>query len=195
MDLMIDRKEFDKALRQILQGRNAQGPYVVDFTAARETLTVVATGRSVEVAIEAAEIGSVSIPIEIVAKLKKIGKTYESEQVRLRVSEGRVRMEGMSIANPEIRVRKIARRVIDIPQDARPMDVLSLRHIFTPNEIEESELCAKVLDEEAKLANALDWSARSLADYGISRDDLRVMVETRIRENAPSLRNALFQNE
>jgi hypothetical protein len=195
MDLMIDRKEFDKALRQILQGRNAQGPYVIDFTAARETLTVVATGRSVEVAIEAAEIGSVSIPIEIVAKLKKIGKTYESEQVRLRVSEGRVRMEGMSIANPEIRVRKIARRVIDIPQDARPMDVLSLRHIFTPNEIEESELCAKVLDEEAKLANALDWSARSLADYGISRDDLRVMVETRIRENAPSLRNALFQNE
>ncbi len=195
MDLMVDRKEFDKALRQILQGRNAQGTDVVDFTAARDTLTVVATGRSVEIAIEAAEIGSASLPIGVVAKLKKIGKTYDSEKVRIRVSEGRVRMEGMSIANAEIRMRKIARRVIDIPQDARPMDVLSLRHIFTHHEIEESELGAKVLDEEAKLANALDWSARGLADYGVSRQDLSRLAESRIRENVPSLRKALFPSD
>lgn len=192
MDLMIDRKELDKALRQILQGRNAEGPDVVDFTAGRESLTVVVTGRSVEVAIEAAEIGSVSIPIAVVAKLKKVGKTYESEQVRLRATEGRLRLEGMSIANEGIRMRKIARRVIDIPQDARPIDVLSLRHIFTAVEIEESELGAKVLDAEKKLADRLDCAARDLQDYGVSRNELRAQVESRIRENAPSLRKALF---
>jgi hypothetical protein len=192
MDLMIDRKEFDKALRQILQGRNVQGPDVVDFTAGRETLTVVVTGRSVEVAIEAAEIGSVSVPIAVVAKLKKVAKTYKIEQVRLRATEGRVRLEGMSIANEGIRMRKIARRVIDIPQDARPIDVLSLRHIFTAVEIEESELGAKVLDAEKKLADHLDSAAGWLEDYGISRNELRALAQGRIRENAPSLRKALF---
>jgi hypothetical protein len=192
MDLMIDRKELDKALRQILQGRDASCPDVVDFTAGRESLTIVVTGRSVEVDIEASEIGSVSVPITVVAKLKKVCKTYEKEQVRLRATEGRIRVEGMSIANAEIRMRKIARRVIDIPQDARALDVLSLRHIFTAVEIEDSELSAKVIDEEKKLADRLDSAASSLADYGISRNELRTLAVSRIRENAPSLRKALF---
>lgn len=192
MDLMVDRKELDKALRVILQGRSAQGPDVVDFTAGREALTVVVTGRSVEVAIEAAEIGSVSIPIEVVAKLKKVAKTYDNDRLRLRANEGRVRLEGMSMAHEGIRMRKIARRLIDIPEDARQMDVLSLRHIFTAVEIEDSELGGKVLDAEKNLADCLDSAARSLADYGISRKELRTLAETRVRENVASLRKALF---
>ncbi len=234
MDLMIDRKELDKALRQVLQGLNAAGPDVVDFTARRDTLTVVVTGRSVEVAIEAAEVGSISIPIEIAARLRKIGKTYENERLRLRAGEGRIRLEGMSITNPGIRMRKIARRVIDVPQDARPMDLLGLRHIFTVVEIEDSGLGARVLDAEKKLADRLDSAARSLtsrrcswlwgplaartppvqparrpalpcngtqssgqrprdlADYGISRNELRALAEARIREGAPGLRKALL---
>jgi hypothetical protein len=176
----------------ILQGRSAQGPDVVDFTAGREALTVVVTGRSVEVAIEAAEIGSVSIPIEVVAKLKKVAKTYDNDRLRLRANEGRVRLEGMSMAHEGIRMRKIARRLIDIPEDARQMDVLSLRHIFTAVEIEDSELGGKVLDAEKNLADCLDSAARSLADYGISRKELRTLAETRVRENVASLRKALF---
>jgi ribosomal protein L30/L7E len=194
MDLMIDRKEFDKALRQILQGRNAQGPDVVDFTASRESLTVVVTGRSVEVAIEAAEIGSVSVPIAVVEKLKKVGKTYESEQVRLRATEGRVRLEGMSITNEGIRMRKIARRVIDIPQDARQMDLLGLRHIFTAVEIKDSELSAKVLEAEKKMAKRLDSAAKDLEDYEISRDELRALAEGRIRDYIPILRKAVLSD-
>lgn len=193
MDFMVDRKEFDKALRLILQGRNAHGPDVVDFTASRETLAVVVTGRSVAIAIEAAEIGSVSLPIEVVAKLKRIAKTYENERLRLRAGEGRVRLEGTSISREDIHMKEIAHRVIDIPEDARPMDLLSLRQIFTFVEIEECHLSGKVLEAEKKLADALDSAADWLADYGISRDELKVMAEARIRENAPSLRKAIFQ--
>jgi hypothetical protein len=192
MDFMVDRKEFDRALRQVLQGRNAKGPDVVDLTAGRDTLILVATGTSVEIPIETAEIGSVSVPIEVAAKLKKVGKTYESERIRVRASEGRVRLEGMSIGNVGIRMRRVARRVIDIPQDARPMDVLSLRHIFTTVEIEDSELGGRVLSAEKKLADDLDFAAGRLSAYGISRNELRLIAETRIRENAPSLRKALF---
>jgi hypothetical protein len=192
MDLMVDRKELDKALRQILQGRNAQGPDVVDFTAGRETLTVVVTGRSVELDIEAAEIGSVKIPIEVAARLRKACRTYERERVRLRAAEGRILLEGMSIAHAEIRMRRVARRAIDIPPDAHPMDILSLRHVFTAAEIEDSELGTKVRGAEKKLAARLDSAAKNLADYAISRNDLGALVASRIRENVPILRKALF---
>jgi hypothetical protein len=192
MDLMIDRKELDNALQQILQGRNAQGPEVVDFTADRESLTVVVTGRSVEVDIEVTETGSVSVPIAVIAKLMKVCKTYEKEQVRLRATKGQVRLEGMSIANKGIRMRKIARRVIDIPQDARPMDLLGLPHIFTAIEIKDSELSAKVLQAEKKMAKRLDSASKDLADYEISRDELHALVESRIRDYIPSLRKAVL---
>ena len=96
------------------------------------------------------------------------------------------------MAHEGIRMRKIARRLIYIPEDARQMDVLSLRHIFTAVEIEDSELGGKVLDAEKNLADCLDSAARSLADYGISRKELRTLAETRVRENVASLRKALF---
>ena len=192
MDLTVDRKELDKALRQILQGRNAAGPEVVDFTAGREALAIVVTGRSVEIAIETTEIGSVSVPIEMVAKLKEVAKTYKKDRLRLRASEGRVRVEGMSIAHEGIRTRKIAGRVIDIPQDARPMDVLALKHICSPEEVAESELVGKVPEEEKRLADCLDDAAKTLRNYGVNRNELRALVETHVLEYAPSLRKALF---
>lgn len=192
MDLMFDRKEFDKALQQILQGRNASGPDVVDFTATQETLTVVVTGRSVEIPIEAQEIGSVRVPIAVVAKLKMTAKTYkEKERLLLHASKGQIRLEGMTIKNEGIQLRKVARRAIDIPQDASQIDILALPRVRSAAEIEESELGGKVRAAEKKLKSRLDSAAKSLAEYGISRDHLHAMVEAQIRENALSLRKAL----
>ncbi len=192
MDLMVDRKNLQKALRQILLGRNVNGSDAVDFTADRESLKLVATGTSVEIAIEAAEIGSVSIPISVVAKLKKLAATYEIDDIRLRASDGKVRIEGMSVGHEDIRVRKIANRLIDIPQDAGPLDVLTLRQIFTAVEIEDCALGARVLEVERRLTDVLDSAARALKEYGVRRDELKALVEARISENAPTLRKVLL---
>jgi len=72
------------------------------------------------------------------------------------------------------------------------MDILSLRHVFTAAEIEDSELGTKVRGAEKKLAARLDSAAKNLADYAISRNDLGALVASRIRENVPILRKALF---
>ena len=71
------------------------------------------------------------------------------------------------------------------------MDVVSLPRIFSTAEIKDSELNEKVQKAEKRLVGRLDKAAEALAGYEISRDDVRALVEAKIRGNLPSLRKAL----
>lgn len=72
MDFVIATDDLDSALEQILQGRKDTVGEVVDLTADRATLTVVATGRSIEVPIEAEAIGSAIVPIKVIFGAKRM---------------------------------------------------------------------------------------------------------------------------
>jgi hypothetical protein len=192
MDFMVAKEDFNSALRQILQGRKETSGDVVELTAERSTLAFVATGRSVEVSIEAESRGSASIPIGVMFALKRTSKSYEDGHFRIRVSEGKLRFQGMSISNPGIALKRVARRIIDIPEDAVPMDILSLRFIFSVDEIEDCGLHGKVLQAQTELANALDSASSSLHDYGIDRRELATLADARIKAHSDALRNVLF---
>ena len=110
------------------------------------SLTVVVTGTSTSVDIEAQQRGSFSIPIGVLFKVKKIAGTYEEDPLRIHIAEGKFRLQGISIANPDIQPRQIARRIIDIPEDAVPRDILSLPLIFSVDEIEDRGLHIKLLE-------------------------------------------------
>ena len=55
MDFEISKKDFNAICGQIVQGRKADSPDLVDMTAERDTFTMEITGRSIEVPIEAME--------------------------------------------------------------------------------------------------------------------------------------------
>lgn len=89
-------------------------------------------------------------------------------------------------------MKRIARRIIDIPDDARPMDVLALRHIFSVDEIEDSGLHVKVLDAQSELTRALESASLTLSDYGFEQAELIAMAETKIKEHSNGLKRVLF---
>lgn len=192
MDFMIAKDDFDTALEQILQGRKDTSGDVVDLTASRSTLTVVVTGRSIEVPIEAEVIGSAIIPIKAIFGAKRMSVSYKDERLRLRISDGKLRLQNTSISNPGIAMKRIARRIIDIPDDARPMDVLALRHIFSVDEIEDSGLHVKVLDAQSELTRSLESASATLRDYGFEQAELIAMAEAKIKEHSNSLKRVLF---
>jgi hypothetical protein len=148
MDFTIAKCDFDRALRQVLQGPKADSQDLVDMSADRSALTVVVTGRSIEVPIEARIVGSFSIPIGVLFRMKRASGTYEDKNFRIRVWEGEFRLQKMSFSHPGIVARAIARRIIDIPEDAIPSDFLSLPLIFSVDEIEDCGLHAKVLNAQ-----------------------------------------------
>lgn len=192
MDFMIAKDDFDTALEQILQGRKDTSGDVVDLTASRSTLTVVVTGRSIEVPIEAEAVGSAIIPIKAIFGAKRMSVSYKDERLRLRISDGKLRLQNTSISNPGIAMKRIPRRVIDIPDDARPMDVLALRHIFSVDEIEDSGLHVKVLDTQSELTRSLESASATLRDYGFEQAELIAMAEAKIKEHSNSLKRVLF---
>jgi hypothetical protein len=101
----------------------------------------------------------------------------------------------MSIAHPDIKARPIARRIIDIPEDATPRDILSLPLIFSMNEIEECGLSLKLLDEQKGLAEQLTSAFESLRDYGFDRNELSAMAKEKVRAHADAMKRVLFAGE
>jgi hypothetical protein len=83
--------------------------------------------------------------------LKKLSATYKAGPIRIRIGDGRIRFQNTAIS-ATISEKRITRRVIDIPNDASPMDLLSLQAIFSVDEIEDCGLHTKVLEARQTLA-------------------------------------------
>jgi hypothetical protein len=195
MDFVVSRSDFSKALKQILHGRSEESGDVVDLTVDQSTLAVVVTGRSIEVSVEADEIGSASIPIGVMFGLKRLSGAYNDESIRIRIREGKLRFQSTSISNPAITKKRVARRIINIPYEAQPRDILSLPLIFSVDEIEDSGLHGNVLEEQSKFTESLDRAAEILREYGLQRDDVAAMAESRIKEYADKLKRILFSED
>ncbi len=195
MEFQISRKHFSYVLRQILLGRQGNPETVVDLTADRALLTVAVTGTTAEVPITITTAGSASVPFSVITAAKKISNSYKDQTYRIRIIDGRFYLQRSSFSNDGISMKKIARRIIDIPESAHDLDLLSLPSISSLDEIEECHLLGKVLDAQNKLARALSDAEDDLKDYGISRNDLAVLAEASVKGNSVGLRRILFPSE
>jgi hypothetical protein len=195
MDFQIPKKDLNAALRQILQGRKPNSTDVVDMTVDGNTLTVTITGSNLSVEVVARERGSFSIPVGVLFKIKQATGTYEGETLRIRIEEGKFRLQGMSVSHPEIKPRKIARRIIDIPDDALPRDILSLPLILSLDEIEDCGLHKKLLEAQKKMADDIESATATLAAYGFERNELAAMAKAKIKVHADALKPILFAQD
>lgn len=192
MDFVVSKSDLTTALKQILQGRKESSGDVVDLIADRSSLCVVVTGRSIEIEVEAQERGSSRVPISVMFGIKRIIGTYKEDKVRLRISEGKLRVQNTSISDPEITMKKVARRIIDIPDDAAPKDILALPFLFSVDEIEDCGLHTKLLEAQKRFTQDLDSAFKTLSDYGFDRNDLNAMANLKIKVHAETLRAVLF---
>lgn len=194
MDFQISKSDFTTALRQILQGRKEDSADMVDMTADRSLLTVVVTGRSIEIPIEAQERGRYSVPIGVLFKMKRISGTYDDSTFRIRMSDGKFRLQGMTTAHPDIKPRTIARRTIDIPEDAIARDILSLPLIFSVGEIEDCGLHLKLLNAQKKMAEDMNRACELLLPYGFDRNEISAMAKVKIKAHADAMKRVLFES-
>jgi hypothetical protein len=177
-----------------LYGRKADSTGLVDLTAAPSTLILAAMGTSIDVPIVSEITGSVSITVSDLARLKKISATYKAGPIRIRISGGRIRFQNTSIS-AIVSDKRIARRVIDIPNDASAMDLLSLRLLFSVDEIEDCGLHSKVLEAQETFARRLDSAASDLREYGFTRSELAATAEAKLKAHAAITKKVLFPGE
>jgi hypothetical protein len=194
MDFVIEKKLFDSAMKQVLFGRMGTQEDLVDLAVELSTLTLAATGTNVEVPIVSESTGSVRITVGDLAKLKKISATYKGGPVRIRIGDGRIRFQNTSIG-ASISETKVARRVIDIPNDASVLDLVSLPAIFSSQEIDDCGLQTRVQKAKDAVSVMLQSAVASMGEFGFTRAEVSAMVDAKIKSHAETTRHVLFPDE
>ena len=194
MDFVIEKKLFDSAMKQILFGRLGTPEDFVDLALERSVLTLVATGTKVEVPVVSDSTESVSTTVGDLAKLKKISATYKGGPVRIRIGDGRIRFQNTSIG-ASISETKVARRVIDIPNDASVLDLVSLPAIFSSQEIDDCGLQTRVQKAKDAINVKLQSAVASMGEFGFSRAEVSAMVDARIKSHTETTRHVLSPDE
>jgi hypothetical protein len=194
MEFVIEKKLFDSAMKQVLLGRLGAPEDLVDLAVEQSILTLVATGTNVEVPVVSESTESVSITVGDLAKLKKVSATYKAGPVRIRIGDGRIRFQNTSIG-ASISETEVARRVIDIPNEASILDLVSLPSIFSSREIEDCGLQARVQKAKDAVNVMLQSAVASMGEFGFTRAEVSAMVNAKIKSHAESTRHVLFPDE
>jgi hypothetical protein len=194
MEFVIEKKLFDSAMKQVLFGRLGAPEDLVDLAVEQSILTLVATGTNVEVPVVSESTESVSITVGDLAKLKKVSATYKAGPVRIRIGDGRIRFQNTSIG-ASISEAKVARRVIDIPNDASVLDMVSLPEIFTPDEIEACGLHTRVANARESITRMMGSAIASMCELGFIRNEVSAMLDSRLKSHVATMRRVLFPEE
>ncbi len=191
IDFEITQDNLAKASRQMTKARADTGKDEVDLTCYREALKFVVTGREFTCPAKVESKGMVRFPLAILPKLRKVASTFGDKPVRIRIENGRIRVNSMSISIPGITTKPMSDRPIDIPDDAPARDILALNYLFTKEEIVESDLTARFLAANSQRIKAIDSAAGTLSAFGITSGDIESLVNIALKSHAEKLRAML----
>ncbi len=194
IDFVIEKRSLDSAMKQVLFGRSGASEDLVDLKVERSMLTLAAMGTNVEIPVTSDASESVSITVGDLAKLKKVSATYKAGPVRIRIVDGRIRFQNTSIGVSASEATG-ARRVIDIPNDASVLDLVSLPAMFSSQEIENCGLQARVQKAKDTVDVMLQNAAASMGEFGFTRSDISAMVDAKIKSHTETTRHVLFPDE
>jgi hypothetical protein len=194
IDFVIEKRSLDSAIKQVLFGRSGAYEDLVDLKVERSMLTLVAMGTNVEVPVTSDASESVSISVGDLARLKKVSATYKAGPVRIRIGDGRIRFQNTSIGVSASEATN-ARRVIDIPNDASVLDLVSLPAIFSSQEIEHCGLQARVQKAKESVARMLLSAVSSMGEFGFTHAEVNTMADAKLKSHAATMRRVLFPDE
>lgn len=194
MDFIIEKKTFDSAMRQLLQGRKENPTDLVEITAQDSVVKLAATGTEAEASAQCETGGRVRISVADLAKLRKISSTYKPGPVRVRMQEGRIRFQNTSFSPITYETGNV-HKLIDIPADSGLMDLVALPAIYSEEEIADSGLREKVAVAKTQVDNLIVGTAADLSAFGISTQEVNQMVQNRIHERVEVNRRVLRSDE
>jgi hypothetical protein len=191
IDFEITQDNLSKAARQMTKARTGAASEVVDLTCYRDNIKFVVTGREFTCPARVELKGMAQLPLDLLPKLRKVAATFGDKPVRIRIEDGRIRVNSMSIPVEGITTRKMSDRPIDIPDDAPVRDILALHFLFTGEEMVESDLTARFLAANSQRLKGIQSAADTLAPFGIRFNVIESLVNDALKNHAETLRPML----
>lgn len=191
IDFEITQENLSKAARQMTKARTSTDTELVDLTCYRDNILFVVTGREFTCPAKVELKGMVRLPLDLLPRLRKLAATFGDKPARIRIEDGRIRVNSTSITIEGITTRKMSDRPIDIPDDAPVRDILGLHFLFSAKELAESDLTARFLAANSQRLKDIQSAAETLAPFGVSPAVVEALVNDSLKAHAETLRPML----
>ena len=151
-----------------------------------------AEGDTVRLCFEGAEVGCpaavaaagrVALTYPLILSLGRYVASLDQEEFELRAEPGRITLTGdMAIAAEHIAITPLDSHLIKLNIHPTLMDILTLRHKHTWEELEASGYDARVADAEVDMHQRVQEALEALEPLGVTLDQLQSLVQDSIRK-------------
>jgi hypothetical protein len=192
IDFEVPRAVLLQTVQLFSKARRTEPGDLIDLVCFNGAVRFVVLGRETTVEATVASRGSAQLPLSLLRKLGQMAATFDTQLIRVRVEQGRIRINSMAVANDAIRLERVLARPIDIPEDASDRDLLALVHLFTPEQVTDANLSSRVLAANSRKDKVLESASRDLAPYGVPGEEVKQLVQNALQFHAQSLRPILL---
>ncbi|GAC1364959.1 MAG: hypothetical protein NVSMB3_13560 [Acidobacteriaceae bacterium] len=185
----IRREDALRALRQITvnRGRDAKDD-IVHILVSEYAVTFRAVGTESEWPVDGIGPGVAQVPLPILERVLHMRTTRE---LQIRIELGIISSGKSSIRHSAVSLGHIPDVAITIPVNATPFEILVIDRVLGRVGALDQGLGMRLEKAGTGLPLALSRAAAALSPYGIELSDLEALVERKMTEAEPCVREAL----
>jgi len=177
--------DLNQAVKYLLAGRLLKSRLeFVDLNARTSEVELVTTSTSAAFPAVVSISGYARVPLQVFEGISRAVRMLGGDSAVVTVKPGEIRVASVVFSHPEIEIRLIGARTVDLPLDATLPDVLALLVQLRPEEIEDSGLLPRVLMAQEEASRLIDRAFDSLEPLGIERVALSQFVSEQIELRA-----------
>ncbi len=166
-EFTVSLADFKSALKilKVAITKNNDGELLITFDGS--CLFFVTQGAETSISGQGYWPGTARVAAKYIIPLIKIPP--ENDPLTLRIIDGKLKIETYTIV---CKWQDTSPVPIDVPMDARPIDILRLRFKYSLDDLTEAGLVTKIGELEKDVRKKIKKSAAMLNPYGITENDL-----------------------
>jgi len=183
--------DMKNATKQLLVNRGQfKDTDIADLLVSECVATFRAVGTTTEIPVHGTSPGTARLPLPVLKMIASTAGTFKSKAIKLVIEDGAIKIGSFKHRNPEIRLGSLPDQRIDLPVDASLLDTLGIGAILGEATIEEQGLTNRILEAWEKANRAITSAAGTLADLGVSEQQIRELVEQQVEASGKRLQKA-----
>ncbi len=192
IECTVEAKDLKKAIRLVLIGRSDyMDKDTADVVVSAGDLQLCSTGTSTTIHAAVLQAGYARVPLPVLKTVKRAAASFKAPRLRVRIDNGRFRVESFACSHRDIELRQLGRRMVDLPIDAGVLDTLAVQRLYSAEEIAESGLAARVVDAQERAIRAIEGAAGSLREFGVPREAVGDLLDAHVALHAKSMKAAM----
>ncbi|MFZ0801791.1 MAG: hypothetical protein WBQ09_10925 [Terriglobales bacterium] len=188
VDFRIRVRDLAKATKHLLFNRaQFADTDFADILVSETGATFRAVGTDTEVPVNGTQPGTARLPLRVLNQIPGLARSYKERDIQISFVAGVMTVGRTKVRHQDIVVGLIPDQSVSLPPDASVLDTLAVARLLSPEEIVEQGLRERVEFAQEQATDAIAKATFALAEFGVSPEQLRALVDSRIEAVAGKL--------